>query len=106
MIDIREHCRQCTHHATCKFSEEYEKFNEMLTAKVSEWDGEYYTFIPKIVISCQYFSKIPVLARRDGSTYTSTNLDDMIKKATAEAAKKQVDSEIERYLNETGGKTN
>ena len=62
MIDVKEKCSQCTHHATCKFSEEYEKFNATLIDKISEWDGEYYTFIPTIEISCKYFA--PILDRR------------------------------------------
>ena len=57
MIDIKDACNKCTHHATCKYSEKYNAFIEKLESTISELDTNRF-FIPTVIIDCKYFSPI------------------------------------------------
>lgn len=52
MVDIKDKCNQCEHHATCKYCQQYEK-------KSTEIQERYKESIPlNILVSCRHFLRI------------------------------------------------
>lgn len=113
-IDVKEKCSQCIHHATCKFSGEYEKFNETLKDELHKWGSEF-EFIPTLEVSCRYFLKIqtrPDFLRQVEGAFVEEKSPcatcsqspiwctgcEKERKWRADELKKQVDSEIEKDL--------
>lgn len=98
MISLKERCNQCSHHATCKYSGDYERFFATLTDKIGKWNSEF-VFIPTIELSCKYFA--PIKENYKGTRASFTSIDDFVKPIIAEDLKKQVAAGIEDFAEYT-----
>ena len=62
MIFIKEKCTGCIHHATCKYSELYNKYCDRISDYINDLEDQS-DEICNIDITCKYYSKIVPNAR-------------------------------------------
>lgn len=62
MINIKNKCTECEHHATCKYSEDYIKFGNRLSDDVNDLMAFEYEVIAEgitqLELTCKYFKPI------------------------------------------------
>ena len=62
MVNLKEDCKNCIHHKTCKYSELYNKFYEKI-AERANYLGEQYEYDGYTIdFTCQHYT---TLSRRD-----------------------------------------
>ncbi len=59
MINIKNKCTECEHHATCKYSEDYILFKGRMSDLANKLDGEIIAEgVAQIELTCKYYKPI------------------------------------------------
>lgn len=62
MVDVKEKCTECIHHATCKYCEFYEKYCKKITDYIHDLEDQS-DQICNVKITCRHYTEIKPVVR-------------------------------------------